>query len=122
MEKSQTNFETACKSLNIGTALPDVTMIPETFRKTIVSFYKLIVIIKAKKAGRKLDWNNWNQSKFMPWFNMSGSGFVLRAVVRERGSTCVGSRLSSYSEQDAKEIATDNIDLYNDVMIESDDK
>jgi hypothetical protein len=74
--RSIKSYEDACKHLNIDPAnLPDVSNIPEEFRKSIISHYKLMIIYKAINNGWVPDWNDWDQYKYFPWFRVLSSGF-----------------------------------------------
>ena len=126
MKKQQlTPFEAACKALKISTNLPDVSGIDEDFRKPVLAHHQLMVIIKAKKAGHKFDWNNNGERKYSPWVDLetygnapAGSGFSFCDCDHDHTFSSVGSRLSSRSSEDAKQIFDENIDLYRDMMTE----
>jgi len=61
-------FEEACEALNINPLdLPIVDMLPEKDRKSIIAYYKLIIIIRYKNAGWEPDFNNWSQKKWLLW-------------------------------------------------------
>lgn len=63
------SFEDACEELGISTAQFFGTETPDE-----VAYKKLKVIVKAINQGWIPDWNNTNQRKWFPWFNLS-SGF-----------------------------------------------
>ena len=68
-------YEDACKKENIDPLmLPDVSMIPEIFRNSIINAYKLMIIYLAINNGWVPDWNDWNQFKHFPYFRVSASG------------------------------------------------
>lgn len=68
-------YEDACKKENIDPLmLPDVSMIPEIFRNSIINAYKLMIIYLAINNGWVPDWNDWNQLKHFPYFRVSASG------------------------------------------------
>jgi hypothetical protein len=104
--KTIKTFEDACKKENIDPEkLPDVFMIPESFRKAIINCYKLFIIFKAINNGWIPDWNNSNQFKYYPWFKVlsSGSGFDFSNSHSYYAgtATAVGSRLCTDTSEKA---------------------
>ena len=98
--KTIKTFEDACLRLKIDpTKLPDVSMIPNEFRNTILNGYKLYVIFKAINNGWVPDWLNSQQLKYFPWFNILSSGFGFHASSYSSSSTRThaGSRLCTDS-------------------------
>jgi hypothetical protein len=104
--RSIKSFELACEKLNIPPVLPEVSMLPERFRKALVAVYKLFIIFEAINDGWVAELGNGRQAKYWPWLWVlsSGSGFS------DSGSTyCyvypgtgVGSRLCTFSPEAAK--------------------
>ena len=99
-------FEDACKKEGIDPkALPDVNMIPETFRKAIINYYKLFIIFKAINNGWTPDWNDYSQYKYYPWLKIlsSGSGFDFSdsSYYCVDAATFVGSRLCTDTAEKA---------------------
>ncbi|MBA4849463.1 hypothetical protein [Emticicia sp. BO119] len=86
--KNLETFEAATISLGIDpTILPQVEGIEPGHGKAITSQYKLYVISQAawKAEGKLIDWNDYDQAKYYPWFDMenssgSGSGFAFAAT------------------------------------------
>lgn len=104
--KTIKSFEDACKKVGVDPeALPDVSMIPEEFRKAIINCYKLYIIFKAINNGWTPDWNNWDQYKYYPWFKVlsSGSGFDFSysGYYYDVTFTTVGSRLCTDTSEKA---------------------
>lgn len=102
------SFEDACKKENIDPEkLPDVSMIPEEFRKPILAQYRKQVIFKAINNGWIPDWDNSNQYKYFPWFGVLSSGFGFRSSHSDctDSFTDVGSRLCTDSSEKALYIA-----------------
>ena len=119
--KTIKSFEDACKKEGIDpTALPDISMIPEEFRKAIISCYKLFIIFKAINNGWIPDWNNYDQYKYYPWFKIlsSGSGFVFSYSYYgyHFTFTCVGSRLCFKTKELAQYAGTQFIEIYRDYL------
>jgi hypothetical protein len=96
-------FEDACKKEGIDPVLPDLSMIPEEFRKPLIAAYKLLIIYKAINNGWIPDWNDYYQYKYYPWFSVlsSGFGFSVSFYYYVSTSTYVGSRLCTDSSEKA---------------------
>lgn len=115
-------FEAACEALKIEPILPDVSMLPERFRKSNIANHKLDVIIEATNEGHIFDWNNYSESKYILWWNMEtygdapGSGFSLYCVDGGRGFTRVSARRVFKTREDAEYVGKTHIDLFRDAM------
>ena len=106
--KTIKTFEDACTKLALDpTQLPDVSMIPEEFRKPIINAYKLMIIYKAINDGWVPDWNNRDQYKYFPWYGVlsSGFGFSTSSYDYARANTVVGSRLCTDTSEKAMYVA-----------------
>lgn len=77
------------------------------------AYKKLKAIISALNEGWKPDWNNTNQPKYYPWFELQG-GFRLHYVAYDCTYSSVGSRLCFKSRELAQYAATQFADLYKD--------
>jgi hypothetical protein len=98
------SFEYACKHLGLNpTDLPDVSTIPEEFRKAIIAGFKLMIIYKAINNGWKPDWSNYRQGKYYPWFEVlsSGFGFSHAHYFFDGTYAIVGSRLCTDTSEKA---------------------
>ena len=98
------SFEDACKKENIDPiALPEVSMIPEEFRKALIAAYKLFIIFKAINNGWVADFTNSNQGKYYPYLWVLSSGFrvVFSNYDYVNTGTIVGSRLCTFSSEAA---------------------
>jgi hypothetical protein len=100
------SFEDACKKEKVDPEkLPDVSMIPEEFRKAIIAVYKLFIIFKAINNDWIVDFTNFSQIKYYPWLrvNSSGSGFDFSASLYHYGyaAALVGSRLCTDTSEKA---------------------
>lgn len=72
------SFEDACQVLGISTNVPDVKGLPRKHQKAIVANYKLIIIAEALNEGWKPNWQDSDEYKYYPWFDMTnpaGVGF-----------------------------------------------
>lgn len=106
-------FEDACKVLNItgevfsasfhDALTPDVA--------AIEAHLKLMIIIKALNEGWIPNWDNDDEEKYYPWFNME-SGFGLNHVTYDYAYSLVGSRLCFKNEDLATYAAKQFLDLY----------
>lgn len=126
MQQQQNNlaadqmYMDACKQLDREVlTIEDFARIPTEVRQAHYSLYRIATVIEAKKEGRKLDYDNNDQRKYSPWWDMEtygnaapGSGFSLGVVDYVYAATGVGARLSSESERTALEIAETMIEDY----------
>jgi hypothetical protein len=115
-------FQDACKKAGVDpAALPDISGIPEEFRKPIIAVYKLLIIYKAINDGWIPDWGNGNQWKYCPWYRVLSSGFGFSGAHSYcvYTSTGVGSRLCTDSSEKALYIAQQFKDLYQDYFLYS---
>jgi hypothetical protein len=98
------SFEDACKVSGIETLLPDVSMLPERFRESLIGYYQLMVMVEAVNIDLdeskpfedrifKPDYNDGTWKHF-PLFYLSGpSGFAFRGYAYWGADSLVGSRL-----------------------------
>jgi hypothetical protein len=56
--------------------VPDFSNLPTDMRKHFEAQYKMIVIAEALNEGWIPDWDNYNEYKYYPWFEMSPSSFA----------------------------------------------
>jgi hypothetical protein len=119
-------FEDACKVLGLDpkTVIPDFSSYPERDRKGMVAHAKLVIIARAANLlankGKEWapDWNNEDQWKYYPWFEMGGSsGFRFDDCVVWRSLSFVGSRLCYISREVAEYVGKKFIDLYKDYFL-----
>lgn len=106
-------FELACEALNVDPKnVYSVIELPDE-----IAYKKLKVIVKAVNQGWTPDWNNTNQRKWWPWFNLS-SGFGFAGSVCDCTGTIayVGSRLCFESEEKSDFVANQFIDIYRDLL------
>jgi len=92
-------YEDICKIDNVDpvASLPiQNATTPEDI--AINSFAKVLRINRVLNEGWVPDWNNWDEYKYYPWFDMrdkagSGSGFSYDDCNYDGGRSTVGSRL-----------------------------
>jgi len=118
------SFKDACEILGLcEEKLPDVSMLPQEHQKSIIANYKLIIIISALNEGWKPNWANTDQKKWYSWFEYnrggcaSGFGFSYTACDDWSTSATVGSRLCFKTEELAKYVGKQFLDIYNDYII-----
>lgn len=118
-------FEAACEVVGIdGKNVPNVENLPISHAKAIVATYKLFIISEAawKEKNEKIDWNNYNQRKYYPWFDLekyagSASGFSYDGCHYVGSYSGVGSRLVFPDRETAEYVGKTHLDLYKDLMI-----
>jgi hypothetical protein len=68
------SFEDACKALKLEqTCLPDVSPFPKGHQQAIIAYAKLIIIAQSLNEGWSPNWNDTNQLKYYPWFEIEAS-------------------------------------------------
>lgn len=115
------SFEDACQLLGIEPKVPEVSMLPENHQKAIVAHYKLVIIAEAVNEGWKPNWDNWDERKYYPWFDLegssSGAGFSYFDCDVWRTVSSVGSRLCFKTWELAEHIGKTFIYLYKDYFL-----
>jgi hypothetical protein len=110
-EKIKT-YEDACAALKID---PESIFTGETTDE--IAYKKLKVIIAAINEGWTPNWNDDNQKKWYPWFNLSsGFGFAGSYYDYDYSVTDVGSRLCFESEEKTIYTANQFLDIYKDFL------
>lgn len=105
------SFKAACKAVGVSDTLPDFSFAPEKHRQALIDHYKLVIINQAINGDWMPDWNNSDQPKWFPWFDMEG-GFTLYYVFNNYQSSNAGSRLCFFSREAAQYAATKFLKLY----------
>lgn len=115
-------FEDACKALKLDpvTVLPSVDNIPNG--KAILAAATLFIIAQALNGDWKPDWNNDDEYKYYPWFDMekdsnNPSGFRLFGVDYYYSISDVGSRLCFQTRELAEYAGTQFVEIYRDLMV-----
>jgi hypothetical protein len=126
-----TSFEQACefRKMDPTTCLPDISMFPADHQQALTATAKMYIIAEALNQDAdgecwKPDWNNGDERKWLPWFDMevdknnpSGFRFVgSYCDVVAAGSTG-GSRLC-YRNSDISGFAGKHfLSLYKEMMV-----
>lgn len=98
-------FEAACKALKMDPVkLPDFSMLSQEEATAMTAHYKLVIIARAINEDWKPDWNDYDETKYYPWFEMSSSGFRFFGVNCVCTDSGVGSRLC-FKSRDLAEYA-----------------
>lgn len=112
------------KGLDPVAILPDVSSYPEKHHAAIIATAKMYLIAEEINDGHVFDWNDDEEEKWTPWFDMevdnnNPSGFRFYDAYCVVAGTCSpgGSRLCYRTSQDARYAAETFIDLYRDMMV-----
>jgi hypothetical protein len=106
-------FEDACQALELDPS----GILYENDTPDETAYKKLKIIIRAINQGWVPDWENTNQEKWWPWFNLSsGFGFSLSYFGYDFSSTIVGSRLCFETKKKSDYTANQFIDLYRNFL------
>ena len=121
------SFEEACqlRGYDANTVLPEVSNYPVVHQKAMIAFAKLVIINEAMNEGKKFDWNDYDQNKYYPWFDMekddevNPSGFRFRDALYDFSLTYAagGSRLCFHSRSDAEFAGQHFVELYRDILV-----
>lgn len=114
------SFEDACQVLGISTNVPEVKGLPRKHQKAIIANYKLIVIAEALNEGWKPNWQDSDEYKYYPWFDMSNPAGVGCSHTNNTASTTLayfGSRLCLKNRELAIYFGQTFTDLFNDSLL-----
>lgn len=114
------SFEDACQVLGISTNVPEVKGLPRKHQKAIIANYKLIVIAEALNEGWKPNWQDSDEYKYYPWFDMSnpaGVGDSYTANAASYTYASIGSRLCLKNRELAIYFGQTFTDLFNDSLL-----
>lgn len=114
------SFEDACQVLGISTNVPEVKGLPRKHQKAIIANYKLIVIAEALNEGWKPNWQDSDEYKYYPWFDMSnpaGVGCSDTSGTASVTGASVGSRLCLKNRELAIYFGQTFTDLFNDSLL-----
>jgi len=116
-------FTRDCKILGYDplTIIPDLSRMPSDLQKPVRSFIRLLVGTAAKRGNHKFDYQNRDEEKWYPWWDMekdenNPSGFRLDDALCDDTDSLVGARLSLRDEKEVREVAEEYIDDYRNVM------
>ena len=105
-------LEDACEELDIPTPYFNGTETRDEF-----VYRALKIVVKAINQGWTPDWNNTDQRKWSPWFNLSsGFGFSYSYYSYDYTDATVGSRLCFESEEKSNYSAKQFIEMYKEFL------
>lgn len=114
------SFEDACQVLGISTNVPEVKGLPRKHQKAIIANYKLIIIAEALNEGWKPNWQDSDEYKYYPWFDMSnpaGVGYSYTNYTASITYANFGSRLCLKNRELAIYFGQTFTDLFNDSLL-----
>lgn len=123
MESTIKSFEEACAVLGLNPADEIPFAEPKNGnQKAVNAAAKLFILASALNGEWVADWDNWDQGKYYPWFDMrstaaGGSGFSCFVCYSGRVFSIVGSRLVFKDRKTAEYAGKQFLDIYRDLMI-----
>ena len=111
-------YEDACKELGRQPYNEDQLM-TLGLTKNDIAYQKMVVIIEALNEGWKPDWDNWDECKYYPWFDMSPSSFAFfgSCYGRTNADAGSGSRLKLKSRELAVYAGKQFKDIWKDIQL-----
>lgn len=113
-------FEDACRALKLDSDDVSVRVGTELGKDalSLKAYSKLIIIARALNEGWEPNWNNSNEYKYYPYFDMrSGAGFSFVYYAGWLDCSTFGSRLCFKSEELAKYAGKQFESIYKDFLI-----
>lgn len=121
------SLEHACelKGYNPDDIKIDLSRFPEKHRGAIQAFAELCVIHEAQNEEHQFDFNNYDEKKWFPWFdlekeeeaNPEGFRFDDSVYDCDHAALAGGSRLSVRSSEEAKHIGKTFAPLYKEIFL-----
>ena len=110
-------FEDACEVLGIGTSIPNVDNLRKKDRASVIAQYKLLVIIEALNEGWTPNWDNNNEYKYYPYFDIRNNTPVFDYYNGWFTNSRTSSRLCLKTSALAEYCGKQFIDLYKDLFL-----
>lgn len=117
-----TAYEDACalRGQNPAT-IETFSGVHESRRQYLYSVERIATVCEAFQQDRPFNYDNSSEEKRFPWWDLrstagAGSGFSLHGIAFDRTGSRVGSRLSSFSKEEANYIAEIMADDYRVIM------
>jgi hypothetical protein len=119
------SFEDMCeqKGIEPDSLLPDVSRVPTLHRAALIATTKLFLLANELNEGWKPDWNDDDEYKYYPWFDLeyhkkdNPTGFQFDSADCRCTAAGVGSRLCFRSRSDAEYAGKTYINLYRTMML-----
>ena len=110
-------FEDACVVLKLDSdkVIPDFSLFPIEDQAAMQAHSKLIIIAKAINGDWIPNWEDYDEYKYYPWFEMgssSGVGFSYLGCDYWYAASTVGSRLCFKDRETAKYVGKQFLELY----------
>lgn len=128
-----TTFEQACEARGYDPSkvLPDVTNMPARYQAAALATAKMYIVTEAinepvkENAPWSPNWNNYDEKKWHPWFDMekdekaNPSGFRFHDTYSDYDvtHTCTGSRLSFKTKSRVEHATKHFLPLYRDMLV-----
>lgn len=121
-----TSFKHACKlhGHDPEKVLPDVSKFPAKHRKALLATAMMIIIAGAINEGWEPNWNDYNENKYLPWFDMEKSksnptGFrFLDSSFSYTGTYSTGGSRLCFKTRELSDYAGKKfVKLYKDMMV-----
>jgi len=123
MESTIKTFEDACAALGLNSAEEIPFANPKNGnQKAVNAAAKLFIIANSLNDDWVPNWDDWNQLKYYPWFDMrskaaGGSGFSYYDYFCADDRSTAGSRLVYKDRETAEYAGTQFLDIYRDLMV-----
>ena len=118
------SFNEACKIAKVSPKdLPDFSMLPKKHQKSMLAYYKLIIIAQVLNEDWEPSWNDKNEYKYFAWFEIkadakrpAGFGFSHTHCDGWYVGASVGSRLCFKTRELAEYAGKQFESIYNDFL------
>ena len=99
-------------------SVPAFADAPEDLREYFQEQYRGIVLAEAYNEGKKADWTNPNQEKWLPWFRMSSGVFVFfdTSYCCSHANAGCGSRLCLLEDKTATDAGRKFPEIYGGIL------
>lgn len=118
------SFDDACTVLNRVVLMPDVSMLREQDARSMLAYYKLIIIAEALNEGWKPNWADTDEYKWFPWLyvdtdlgSLAGLAYANTSYTASDALANIGSRLGFKTRELAEYAADQFKDLYRDFLL-----
>lgn len=130
MKKLKQQLEKRIPSIEAAyeeTGLPrvDFSVYPEHLRINRQANYEVVVLVEAARkierenGSGEIDWSNWSQRKWIPWFRMSPSSFAFDGsdYVCSYANAGSGSHLYVLSEESADYLGEKFLETWKNIQL-----
>jgi len=114
------SYEDACRILNLNPdGLPDVNNCDKKDRKSIIAYYKLVIICRALNEEWEPNWAD-SEYKYYPWFaygSYAGFGCLHTPAAASSASAVIGARLCFKSADLARYAGTQFLKIWEEYLM-----